>query len=169
MRHVANSAAISRFPDAQYDMVRLGIALYGIASDINIQKNLRVVSSLKTIISQIKTIKKGDSVGYNRAFIADNDMRIATIPIGYADGFDRRFSQGKGSVFINGQEAPIIGNVCMDMCMLNIGNIELNEGDEVSIFGENPNIQSLAKRINTIPYELLTSISARVKRIYIHE
>ena len=169
MRHISNSAAISRFPNAQYDMVRIGIGLYGVASDSDIQQNLKIVSRLKTIISQIKHIKKGESVGYNRAFIAPNDMKIATIPIGYADGFDRRFSNGIGKLMINGTLAPIIGNVCMDMCMIDINNIEAEEGDEVCIFGENPSIIELAKSINTIAYELLTSISPRVKRIYLHE
>ncbi len=169
MRHISNSAAISRFPNSQYDMVRLGIGLYGIASDTNNQKHLKIVSHLKSIISQVKNIKKGESVGYNRAYIAEEDTSIATIPIGYADGFDRRFSQGNGYVIINGERAPIIGNVCMDMCMINIKNTEAKEGDEVCIFGENPSIIDLAKRIDTIPYELLTSISPRVKRIYIHE
>jgi alanine racemase len=168
-RHIANSAAITRFPQAQYDMVRLGIGIYGVASDINIQNNLQIVTRLKSIISQIKNIKKGDSVGYNRAFVAEKDMKIATIPIGYADGFDRRFSQGKASVVVNGVECKIIGNVCMDMCMIDLGNIEASEGDEVIIFGDKPSIQDLAKSIGSIPYEILTSISSRVKRVYIQE
>jgi len=169
IRHIANSAAISRFPKSQYEMVRLGIGLYGIASDKEKQSNLNIVSRLKSIISQIKHIKAGESVGYSRAFIAQHNMTIATIPIGYADGFDRRFSQGKGYVTINGKNAPIIGNVCMDMCMIDISDIDAKEGDEVCIFGQNPPIIELAKSINTIPYELLTSISPRVKRVYIHE
>ena len=169
MRHISNSAAISRFPEAQYDMVRLGIGLYGIASDKKTQNKLKIVSHLKSIISQIKHIKAGESVGYSRSFIADKDMTIATIPIGYADGFDRRFSQGKGYVMIKGEKAPIIGNVCMDMSMIDINNIKVSEGDEICIFGENPSIIELADNINTIAYELLTSISPRVKRVYIHE
>ncbi len=169
LRHIANSAAISRFPSAQYDMVRIGIGLYGIASDTAIQDNLKVVSSLKTNISQIKTIKKGESVGYSRAFIASNDMHIAIIPIGYADGFDRRFSQGKGYVLVNKQRCPVIGNVCMDMCMIDLKNQKVKVGDEVCIFGENIDIKELATTIGSIAYELLTSISSRVKRIYIQE
>ncbi len=168
-KHLANSAAISRFPQAQFDMVRLGIGLYGVASDTAIQKNLQVVSRLKSIISQIKTINKGESVGYNRAFVAKRRMRIATIPIGYADGFDRRFSQGNASILVNNNLCKIIGNVCMDMCMIDLGDTEAFEGDEVIIFGDNPSIQTLSKAIQTIPYEILTSISARVKRIYIQE
>ncbi len=169
IRHIANSAAISRFPDAQFDMVRQGIALYGVGIDPKTQKNLKAVSKLKTIISQIKTIHKGDSVGYNRAFIADKTMRIATIPIGYADGYDRRFSKGVGNMMIKGKLYPIIGNVCMDMCMIDLKDSDAKEGDEVCVFGDNPNIMDLAKSINTIPYEILTSISQRVKRIYIQE
>lgn len=169
IRHIANSAAISRFPKSQYEMVRLGIGLYGIASDKEEQSNLNIVSRLKSIISQIKYIKAGESVGYSRAFIAQHNMTIATIPIGYADGFDRRFSQGKGYVVVNGKNATIIGNVCMDMCMIDLNGINAKEGDEVCIFGQNPSIIELAKRINTIPYELLTSVSPRVKRVYIHE
>ena len=167
--HIANSAAINRFPDAQYDMVRQGIALYGVGSDVKTQTKLRAVSKLKTIISQIKTIHKGDSVGYNRAFVADKTMRIATIPIGYADGYDRRFSNGIGRVMINGKSHPIIGNICMDMCMIDLYDSNAKEGDDVCIFGDNPSIMDLAKSINTIPYEILTSISQRVKRIYIQE
>lgn len=167
--HIANSAAITRFPNAQFDMVRLGISLYGVASDPEIQNHLQVVSRLKSIISQIKTIDKGDSVGYNRAFIADKEMKIATIPIGYADGFDRRFSKGKATLLVNNKSCKIIGNVCMDMCMIDISNVEAKEGDEVLIFGDSPSIQEIAKSIGTIPYEILTSISSRVKRIYIQE
>ncbi len=169
IRHLANSAAITRFPQAQYDMVRLGIGLYGVASDKDVQNQLKVVSRLKSIVSQVKSINKGDSVGYNRAFIADKEMKIATIPIGYADGFDRRFSQGKAHVVINGEKCRIIGNVCMDMCMIDITNKNISEGDEVVIFGKKPSIQELANSIETIPYEILTSISSRVKRIYIQE
>ncbi len=169
IRHIANSAAISRFAEAQFDMVRQGIALYGVGSDAKTQDKLQAVSKLKTIISQIKTIHKGDSVGYSRAFVADKTMRIATIPIGYADGYDRRFSKGVGKVMINGKLHPIIGNVCMDMCMIDLLDSAANEGDEVCIFGDKPNIMDLAKSINTIPYEILTSISQRVKRIYVQE
>ncbi len=169
MRHIANSAAISRFPEAQFDMVRIGIGLYGVGSDSNIQNNLKVVSTLKTIISQIKTLKKGDKVGYNGAFEAPESMRIATIPIGYADGFDRRFGLNRGKVLINGQILPIIGKVCMDMCMVDLQQVSANEGDEVCLFGDKLSITELANLIGTIPYELFTSISPRVKRIYLQE
>ncbi len=167
--HIANSAAINRFPEAQFDMVRQGIALYGVGSDAESQKKLKPVSKLKTIISQIKNIKKGESVGYSRAFIADKDMRIATIPIGYADGYNRLFSKGVGKLMIKGKLLPIIGNICMDMCMVDLQDCDAKEGDEICIFGENPSIVQLAKDINSIPYEILTSISQRVKRIYIQE
>lgn len=169
INHIANSAAISRFPDAQLNMVRQGIALYGVGFDSNTQNKLRPVSKLKTIISQIKNIKKGESVGYNRSFVAKEDMRIATIPIGYADGYNRKFSNGIGKVMINKTLLPIIGNICMDMCMIDLKDTVANEGDEVCIFGENPSINELAKQIDTIPYEILTSISQRVKRIYMQD
>lgn len=169
IRHIGNSAAITRFPEAQFDMVRLGISLYGVASDVKVQEHLQIVSRLKSLISQVKTIKKGESVGYNRAFVADKEMQIATIPIGYADGFDRRFSRGNASIMVNGNLCKIIGNICMDMCMIDINDVDAEEGDEALIFGDSPTIQELSKAIGTIPYEILTSISSRVKRIYIQE
>lgn len=169
MKHIANSAAIVLHPEAQMDMVRLGIGLYGIAANEDRQTELQVVSSLYTIISQIKHIQSGESVGYNRTFVADRPMRIATLPIGYADGYNRRFGNGVGKVKIANQLLPVIGNVCMDMCMVDLGEVEAQEGDEVCIFGQNPDLTALAQSIGTIPYELLTSVSSRVKRIYIQE
>ncbi len=169
IRHISNSAAISRFPEAQFDMVRQGIAIYGVGVNEKTQSNLRPVSKLKTIISQIKTVEAGESVGYGRAFIADKKMRIATIPIGYADGYNRKLSQGVGKVNINGKLLPVIGNICMDMCMIDLQDADAKEGDDVCVFGDNPSINDLAKAIDTIPYEILTSISQRVKRIYIQE
>ena len=169
IKHISNSAAISRFPEAQYDMVRQGIAIYGVGVDKKTQSKLRAVSQLKTIISQIRTVEKGESVGYGRAFIADKKMRIATIPIGYADGYNRKLSQGVGKVNINGKLLPVIGNICMDMCMIDLQDCDAKEGDEVCVFGENPSINDLAEAIDTIPYEILTSISQRVKRVYIQE
>ncbi|HET7817729.1 MAG TPA: alanine racemase C-terminal domain-containing protein, partial [Bacteroidia bacterium] len=123
----------------------------------------------KTTISQIKNIPAGDSVGYSRRFVAKNDMIIATVPIGYADGLNRRFGNGNGKMIINGEQAPIIGSVCMDMCMLDISRIKCKEGDPVLVFGEQHPISFLAKYIDTIPYELFTGISRRVKRVYFHE
>jgi alanine racemase len=169
IRHILNSAGISRFPEYHYDMVRLGIGIYGVASDKIIQPKLENVSSLKTTISQIKHIKKGESIGYSRSHIAQHDMIIATLPIGYADGLDRRLSNGQGHLKIAGQSAAIVGNICMDMCMIDITNIEAHEGDTVIVFGDENPIAELAKTLDSIPYEVLTSVSRRVKRVYFQE
>ncbi|MBV2247043.1 MAG: bifunctional UDP-N-acetylmuramoyl-tripeptide:D-alanyl-D-alanine ligase/alanine racemase [Lentimicrobium sp.] len=169
LRHILNSAGIRRFPEAHFDMVRLGISLYGISGDTLEQQNLETVSSLKTSISQIKIIAAGDSVGYNRAWKSTRDTVIATVPIGYADGLSRQLSNGVGSMMINGQRAPVVGNICMDMTMLDITGIPAAEGDEVVVFGNEPSIVELALSIHTIPYEILTGISRRVKRVYFQE
>ncbi|GHS87468.1 bifunctional UDP-N-acetylmuramoyl-tripeptide:D-alanyl-D-alanine ligase/alanine racemase [Bacteroidia bacterium] len=166
LRHILNSVGISRFPEAQYDMVRLGIGLYGVGYDTNEQSHLRNVSTLQATISQIKTIYPGESVGYNRNFIASQTMRVATITIGYADGFRRALGNLRGSVAIHGHLAPVIGNVCMDMCMIDLGDIDAKEGDKVEIFGNTLPIQNVAQWCDTIPYEILTGVSHRVKRIY---
>jgi alanine racemase len=169
LRHILNSSGISRFPEAQFDMVRLGIGMYGISSDPAVQKDLLVVTTLKTVISQIKAVKPGETIGYDRRGKADKEMRIATLAIGYADGLNRLFSNGKGRVMINGKSAPIVGNICMDMCMINVTGIAAKTGDEVIIFGEAIPIAELAKTLGTIPYEVLTGISRRVKRVYFQE
>lgn len=169
IRHIANSAAITRFPESRFDMVRLGIGMYGIATDPKIKSKLSNVSRLTTCISQIKKIRKGDTVGYGRSFTAEEDMTIATIPIGYADGLSRILSNGRGKLWVNGKPAAIAGNVCMDMCMINITGMDVNEGDEVVVFDEQHNIEEMAKDLNTIPYEVLTNVSRRVKRVYFHE
>lgn len=169
IRHACNTGAIQRFPQAQYDMVRLGIGLYGISAHEPEQDKLETVSTLKTSISQIKKIKAGESVGYNRSFIAKSDSTIATIPLGYADGLRRSLSNGNGSVWINGKNCPIVGNVCMDMTMVDISETNANEGDEVIVFGRQISLSAFAKNCETIPYEILTSISQRVKRIYLEE
>jgi alanine racemase len=169
LRHILNSAGISRFPDYHYDMVRLGIGIYGVASDPDVQPKLENVSSLKTTISQIKKIKKGESIGYSRSHFACKDMQIATLPIGYADGLDRRLSNGVGILSLHGHNVPIVGNVCMDMCMIDITGIEAKEGDTVVVFGDENPISALAERLGTIPYEVLTSVSRRVKRVYFQE
>ena len=169
IRHILNSAGISRFPDYHFDMVRLGIGIYGVASDKDIQPKLENVSSLKTTISQIKHIKKGESIGYSRSHFAQEDMTIATLPIGYADGLDRRLSNGKGLLKINSNSVPIVGNICMDMCMIDITNIQAKEGDSVIVFGDENPISDLAKSLDSIPYEVLTSVSRRVKRVYFQE
>lgn len=164
LRHILNSHGILRHADAQFDMVRLGIGLYGIGNE-----KLTPVSTLKTTISQIKHVKKGDSVGYGRIGKVSKNKTIATVGIGYADGLSRRLSNGKGMLWVNGQPAPIIGNVCMDMTMLDITDIPAQEGDEVIVFGAQPSIETVAKAADTIPYEILTGISARVKRVYFQE
>ena len=170
LQHILNSGGISRFPNFQFDMVRLGIGLYGIDSQSTIQRKLQNVSTLKATISQIKHVKKGETVGYNRIGKASKNLRIATIGIGYADGFGRSLSDGVGEVFLHGKLAKVVGNVCMDMTMIDITHIpEAQVGDDVEIFGQNLKVQSLAKKLKTIPYEVFTNISERVKRIYFQE
>lgn len=169
IRHVLNSPGILRLQQYQMDMVRLGIGLYGINPTSEPFNQLQPAATLKTVISQIKKVKTGDSVGYGRKGGAEHEMTIATIAIGYADGFSRSFSRGAGAVLINGIKAPVVGNVCMDMTMIDITGIEAKEGDEVTIFGEGLSIQELAIRANTIPYEILTNTSERVKRIFFAE
>ncbi|HVD97870.1 MAG TPA: bifunctional UDP-N-acetylmuramoyl-tripeptide:D-alanyl-D-alanine ligase/alanine racemase [Cytophagaceae bacterium] len=169
IRHAVNSAGILRFPQAQMNMVRLGVGLYGVEASGQRQSELQTVGTLKTIVSQIKKVSAGESVGYSRKGMAEKPTTIATIAIGYADGYDRGFSNGKGKVMINGTLCPIIGNVCMDMCMVDITGVEVAEGDEVIVFGKNPSILELSKEIGTIPYELLTGIGERVKRVFYTE
>jgi alanine racemase len=147
-------------------MVRLGIGLYGYEASEKMQEALRTVSTLKTYISQIKKLEKGETIGYGRKGKLKCDSSIATIAIGYADGFSRAFSNGKAIVRVNGHPAPVIGNICMDMTMIDITGIDAHEGDEVLIFGEEPSIQDLANSIDTIPYEIITGISDRVKRVF---
>lgn len=168
-RHILNSSGILRFPDMQMDMVRLGIGLYGIDPTEGEGNPLKPVATLKTIISQIKNVKAGESIGYGRTGKASGDMVIATVAIGYADGFSRMFSNGKGVVSIHGKRAPVVGNVCMDMTMVDITQIDAKEGDEVVVFGKELPIQEIALRIHTIPYEILTSTSERVKRVFYAE
>ena len=169
IRHLLNSPGILRFPDYHFDMVRLGIGLYGLEATGEKQADLQVAGTLKTVISQIKNVTKGDTIGYGRKGRAHRDAQIATIAIGYADGFLRSFGNATGEVWVNGHRAPVIGNICMDMTMIDITGIEANEGDEVEIFGSNIPIQELAHKIDTIPYEILTNVSQRVKRIYYSE
>lgn len=164
--HLLNSPGILRFPDFQYDMVRLGIGLYGIDPTFEGTQKLMPVATLKSIISQIKKIPAGDTIGYGRRGRAEKDMTLATIAIGYADGYSRSFSQGKGKVQVGGKLAPVIGNVCMDMTMIDISGIPAKEGDEVVIFGPQLPIEQVASWIDTIPYELLASTSERVKRVF---
>ena len=170
LSHIANSAAVVRHPEMQMDMVRLGIGLYGVDSTSNSQLNLQTVTTLKSTVAQIKYLKIGESVSYNRKAIVERDSVIATIRIGYADGYPRRLGNGIGKVWVNGKLASIIGTICMDMFMIDITNIEnVKEGDDVIIFGTQLPVQQIAKWANTIPYEIMTGISQRVKRVYFEE
>jgi Alr-MurF fusion protein len=167
IRHILNSAGIERFSEAQFDMVRLGIGLYGISAvDQAMVKN---VSTLKTNILQIKNISSNESVGYSRRFMASRETKVGILPIGYADGLHRILGNGVGKLLVNGYFVPIIGSICMDMCMVDLTGVNANEGDEVIIFGEKYPVTELAKQMKTIPYEVFTSISPRVKRIYYQE
>jgi Alr-MurF fusion protein len=169
IRHILNSAGIIRFPEAQFDMVRLGVGLYGIGANEYEHNRLQNVSTLKTAISQIKNVRPGESIGYGRKATATNEMQIATVPIGYADGLSRKLSNRKGKMLVNNKFAEIVGNVCMDMCMLDITGIQAKEGDRVVVFGEQPSILDVAQAMETIPYEVLTNVSRRVKRVYFQE
>lgn len=169
LHHILNSSGITRFPEAQMDMVRLGIGLYGIAPEPDVQVQLRQVSRLVTRISQIKDIPEGESVGYNRKWIAKRPSKIAIIPIGYADGWNRHLGHEHGHVLIAGREVPIIGSVCMDMCFVDVTDVECAEGDPVILFGEGDLLQRNSAASGTIPYEMLTSVSPRVKRVYFQE
>ncbi len=169
LRHILNSPGILRLPDLQMDMVRLGIGLYGVNPTDEPLLQLQPVATLKTVISQIRTITKGETVGYGRKGTPEHDIQLATIAIGYADGFSRGFSGGKGVVLVNGQRAPVVGNVCMDMTMIDVTGLGAREGDEVIIFGEGLPIHEVAQRLGTIPYEILTNTSERVKRVFFAE
>ncbi|GAB4036332.1 bifunctional UDP-N-acetylmuramoyl-tripeptide:D-alanyl-D-alanine ligase/alanine racemase [Spirosoma gilvum] len=168
-RHLLNSAGIVRFPDYRLDMVRLGIGLYGVEASGTDQSALQTVGTLRSVISQIKTVRAGESIGYSRRGVLDHDAHIATIAIGYADGFDRRLGNGRGEVWVNGTRCPTVGNVCMDMTMIDVTKAQANEGDEVTIFGTELPITDLAQQMETIPYEILTGISERVKRVFFKE
>jgi alanine racemase len=164
--HILNSPGILRLPQLQLDMVRLGIGLYGVDPTTERFEKLKPVATLKTIVSQVKHIRKGESIGYGRKGYAEKDSTIATIAVGYADGFSRAFSKGVGEVLIRGTRVKVIGNVCMDMTMIDVTNVDVAEGDEVVLFGKDFPIQEIAAKINTIPYEILTNTSERVKRIF---
>jgi len=166
-RHILNSAGIERFPEFQFEMVRLGIGLYGVSSCGNLQ--VKSISRLKTSVSQIRRIEAGQTVGYGRKGLATQDSEIAVVPIGYADGYDRRLSNGVGKMFVNGRVASVIGNICMDMCMIDVTGLQVAVGDEVELMGDHILVSDMAETIGTIPYEILTGISQRVKRIYLQE
>ncbi len=169
MRHMLNSSGILRFSEAQFEMVRLGIGLYGFAATPNEQNHLEQVATLKTTISQIKNVAANETIGYSRKGKLKRDSIVATVAIGYADGISRRLSNGVGKMMVNGKLAPIVGNVCMDMCMLDITDIPAKEGDEVIVFGSEYSVTEMSKATGTIPYEILVNVSQRVKRVYFHE
>jgi alanine racemase len=169
MAHLLNSEGIANYPEAQFDMVRIGIGMYGVSSNPLTSKKLQPVVSWKSTVSQIKQVSKGESVGYSRSFVAEKDIDIAIIPVGYADGFRRSLSNGVGSVLINGLECAVIGRVCMDMIMVDVTKKYVKTGDRVEIIGNKGTLSKFAEKINSIPYEVLTSISKRVHRTYIEE
>ena len=160
-KHILNSNGVLNFANHQMDVVRLGIGLYGSSTD----KNLKQISQLSSVVTQIRDVVKGESVGYGPSFVAPENMKIAIIPIGYADGLNRKFS-GIGSVYINKKECKIIGNISMDSFAVNTSNITIHEGEAVEIFGNNLSVNEIAKKINTIPYEIYSTLNRRIKRVY---
>ncbi len=169
LRHILNSEGIAQFPQAQFDMVRIGIGLFGLSSNPSFEQRLKPVIEWTSSISQVKTIRQGESVGYGRSFVAKKDMRIAIVPIGYADGFKRSLSNGVGVVYIQNHRCPVVGRVCMDMIMVDIGSLPIEKNTKVEIIGPNLGLTQFAKNCQTIPYEILTSISPRVHRSYSEE
>lgn len=170
IRHIANTAAISRLPQLQLDMVRLGIGMYGVDSAVHLQDRLLPAATLRSSVAQLKKLKAGETVGYNRRGKLDRDSVIATVRIGYADGFPRRLGNGRGHMWVNGRLAPVVGSVCMDMTMIDVTDIPgVKEGDDVIIFGKQLPVQDMARAAETIPYEIMTGISQRVKRVYFEE
>ena len=166
IRHLCNTSGVINYPEAAFDMVRCGIGLYGYDNRFGKFKDLLPVLSLKTVISQIHKLKKGDSVGYNRAYIADTNKTIATLPLGHADGIGRQYGNGVGCVSVQNQKAPIVGNVCMDMIMIDVTDIPCKEGDTVIIFGPQHSAHEFAVSGGTISYEILSGVGPRVKRIF---
>ena len=169
LRHILNSAGISRFPEAQYDMVRLGIGLYGFSSVPQDHAQLQNTVTLKTIVTQVKTIPANETIGYNRSYKTLKNSKIAIIPIGYADGYPRELGNGVGKVLIADRLVPIVGKICMDMCMVDVTGLPVKEGDEVIVYGDQNPLDKVAASIHRIPYELMTAVSKRVQRIYIKE
>lgn len=167
--HLTNTAGIINYPKAAFHMVRSGIGLYGFGNDPEIDKHLKPIGTLKTTVSQLLQLKEGDTVGYSRAFKVEGDITIATLPLGHADGIKRQFGNGNAGVMVNGQFAPIIGHVCMDILMINVTGLKCEEGDEVIVFGPENSANDMAKNAGTISYELLTGISQRVKRIFVNQ
>lgn len=168
-RHILNSEGVANYPNAQFEMVRMGIGMYGLSSNPTVKQKLKPVMRWISAISQVKTLAKGDSVGYGRTFIAEKETKIAIIPVGYADGFKRSLSNGQGGVFIQDKFCPTVGRVCMDMIMVDVSKLQVKEGDRVEIIGENQTIEKFAENMQTIAYEVMTSISKRVHRVYLEE
>ncbi|HJV20066.1 MAG TPA: bifunctional UDP-N-acetylmuramoyl-tripeptide:D-alanyl-D-alanine ligase/alanine racemase [Sediminibacterium sp.] len=170
LKHIANTAAIRRDPQYQFDMVRLGIGLYGVDSNAGEQLKLQVVDTLKTTVAQVRNIEAGETVGYGRKGVVTRNSTIATVRIGYADGYNRKLGNGIGQMYVNGHRAPVIGDICMDMTMIDVTDVpEVRSGDIVEVFGSNIPIQELARATGTIAYEIMTSVSQRVKRVYYEE
>ncbi|MBS1531945.1 MAG: bifunctional UDP-N-acetylmuramoyl-tripeptide:D-alanyl-D-alanine ligase/alanine racemase [Bacteroidetes bacterium] len=169
IKHIANTSGITRWPQAQFDMVRLGIGLYGIDPAIQQGGGLQPIATLKTSVSQVRKVEANDTIGYNRSGKLSRAGKIATVRIGYADGYLRAFGNGVGRMLVRGKLAPTVGNISMDMCMLDVTNIDVREGDEVIVFNDELTIEELAREIGTIPYEILTNVSQRVKRVYFYE
>ncbi|RFZ94145.1 bifunctional UDP-N-acetylmuramoyl-tripeptide:D-alanyl-D-alanine ligase/alanine racemase [Mucilaginibacter conchicola] len=170
IKHISNTSGITRWPNAQYDMVRLGIGLYGVDGAVPRESTaLQPIATLKTTVSQVKKVPANESISYMRSGSLKTDGKIATVRIGYADGYLRAFGNGVGKMLVNGTLVPTVGNITMDMCMLDVSNVEVKEGDEVIVFNERQRIEELATQIGTIPYEILTNISQRVKRVYFYE
>ncbi|RYZ30294.1 MAG: alanine racemase, partial [Chitinophagaceae bacterium] len=170
LRHISNSAAIVRHPQLELDMVRLGIGMYGVEPDLEDKLDLQPVATLRSTVAQIKEVKAGESISYNRRGVVNRNSRIATVRIGYADGYSRRFGNGVGKMLVHGQAAPVIGTICMDMTMIDVTDIDnVQEGDDVIVFGASLSLQDVAALIQTIPYEIMTSVSQRVKRVYYYD
>ena len=167
LKHIANTSGIINYPEAQFDMVRLGIGFYGFGNDKVVTEKLKNVCNLKTKISQIQFLKKGETVGYNRKFKVEKESKIGILPLGYADGLNRNLGNNVGSVYIKNQKAPIIGTICMDIAMIDITGIDCEQGDEVIIFNHQNHVLEFAKKTTTISYEILTSISQRVRRVIV--
>ena len=167
LRHILNTSGIVNYPEAQLDMVRSGIGLYGYGNQKEVDSKLQPVANLKTIISQLHKIEPGETVGYNRAFTAKGYQITATLPLGHADGIGRHYGHGKTMVLLHGKQVPIIGNVCMDMIMIDVTHVPCKEGDEVLLFGAEHSAEAFADSGNSISYEILTSISQRVRRVVV--
>ena len=161
-RHILNTNGVLRFAKNEYEMVRLGIGLYGIANDNHLQQ----ISTLKSVVAQVRKIRKGDQIGYDASFVASTDMQIGIIPFGYADGLNRKLSIKNGVVIINNTHCPIIGKISMDSCIVDLSNTATKAGDEVIIFGTANTVLSIAKKLNTIPYEIFSTLNRRIKRVY---